>query len=218
MSTWPVNPVDVIISKLRAGKQDMTIIDFGCGDANLARMLDKRFKGPHRVRSFDLHASEDGVVEMADSKSVPVRSKTADAAVFSLSLMGNNWVEFIREAKRVLKTQARLIVAEVLSRFAREKGDGKVESGVNDFIQVLKAEGFDLVKKVRLARHFHNRYAKHTHQDSSNRMFIVMEFVKVAGESGLSSTKKPSKGKASSGNISIVDPSHLLKPCVYKKR
>lgn len=40
------------------------------------------------------------------SSQVPLESKTLDAAIFCLSLMGTDWPSFLREAKRVLRLQS----------------------------------------------------------------------------------------------------------------
>jgi hypothetical protein len=37
-------------------------------------------------------------------KKVPLADEALDVAVFSLSLMGKNWLEYIKEAKRCLMT------------------------------------------------------------------------------------------------------------------
>lgn len=107
------------------GKPGAVVVDLGAGDAGLARKL-----VPHGVRvlSFDLLDSPDGWVRGADVASpgglplpgvhpydVPAQTNgkqgaqpsaypaIADVAVFSLSLMGTNWVEAVIEARRVLR-------------------------------------------------------------------------------------------------------------------
>lgn len=53
---------------------------------------------------------------MADIAHLPLKSATQHYAVFCLSLMGTNYIEFVVEALRVLKESGRLIIAEVESR------------------------------------------------------------------------------------------------------
>jgi ribosomal RNA-processing protein 8 len=48
---------------------------------------------------------------------VPLKDKQLDVAIFSLSLMGTNFPDFLQEANRVLKQSGTLFIAEVLSRF-----------------------------------------------------------------------------------------------------
>jgi ribosomal RNA-processing protein 8 len=51
-------------------------------------------------------------VTACDMKKVPLADEALDVAVFSLSLMGKNWSEYITEAKRCLVTNGILIIAE----------------------------------------------------------------------------------------------------------
>lgn len=71
---------------------------------------------PHcQVRSFDLVAQKE-CVEVADIAHLPLGDKCADVAVFCLSLMGLNYLDFLEEAARVLKDSGELLIAEVESR------------------------------------------------------------------------------------------------------
>jgi len=45
-------------------------------------------------------------------KSVPLSDEAIDIAVFSLSLMGRNWPDYLKEAKRRLATNGYLLIAE----------------------------------------------------------------------------------------------------------
>jgi ubiquinone/menaquinone biosynthesis C-methylase UbiE len=45
-------------------------------------------------------------------KSAPLDDESLDVAVFSLSLMGTNWTDFITEAKRCLEKNGYLFIAE----------------------------------------------------------------------------------------------------------
>ena len=68
--------------------------------------------GPQRVYSFE-HVAINDKVTACDMKKVPLADEALDVAVFSLSLMGKNWSEYITEAKRCLVTNGILIVAEM---------------------------------------------------------------------------------------------------------
>ncbi|CAN8075908.1 unnamed protein product [Agarophyton chilense] len=108
---WPTNPLDRIIQFLSKQKETLSIVDLGCGEARLAKQL------PHQnVRSFDLVAVNDSVCA-CDISNLPLSPDYADVAVFCLSLMGTDYAQFINEARRVLKTEGLLLIAEVASRF-----------------------------------------------------------------------------------------------------
>lgn len=84
------------------------VLDLGCGEGELYEKMNKFVN----VRCFDLVAKKE-FVEVADIADLPVSGSTADACVFCLSLMGVNYIEFIIEAKRVLKETGELLIAEV---------------------------------------------------------------------------------------------------------
>eukprot|EP01133_Synstelium_polycarpum_P017475 gene17475-20850_t len=91
--------------------KNRVIADFGCGEAQLAETLGK----VHKVHSFDLVAKNERVVA-CDISHVPLEKESVDIVVFCLSLMGTNFLDFIREAHRVLKMGGRMMVAEIESR------------------------------------------------------------------------------------------------------
>jgi len=51
-------------------------------------------------------------MKACDVKSVPLLNEAIDIAVFSLSLMGKSWPDYIKEAKRCLATNGYLLIAE----------------------------------------------------------------------------------------------------------
>ena len=74
-------------------------------------------------------------VVVCDMAHVPLDDDTLDVAIFSLSLMGANFTDYLREAHRKLKLDGHLHVVEATSRFAdREK-----------FVEDLKGLGFAVV-------------------------------------------------------------------------
>ena len=77
---------------------------------------------------------------------MPLGDISVDVGVFSLSLMGTNWPDFLIEANRVLKPDGLLIVAEVLSRF----------KDIGEFTSHMKKEaGFKSVKVTKLKEFFY---------------------------------------------------------------
>lgn len=94
---WPQNPVDIFISQLRPMPKDTVIADLGCGDAQISAELPK-----HNVLSFDLVAKNDRVTA-CDIAHLPLEDASVDVAIFCLSLMGTDFLKFLKEAYRVLK-------------------------------------------------------------------------------------------------------------------
>ncbi|KAL1505823.1 hypothetical protein ABEB36_005295 [Hypothenemus hampei] len=125
VTKWPLNPLDIIIKSIKKIKKPIVIVDFGCGDANLAKTVQ------HTVHSFDLIAANDRVTA-CDMAHVPLKDASVDVAVFCLSLMGTNLKDYILEANRVLKVGGILKIAEVESRF----------DDVNDFVKKCETYGF----------------------------------------------------------------------------
>lgn len=74
----------------------MIVADLGCGEAKLAQSV------KNKVHSFDFVAVNDQVTQ-CDMKNVPLEDNSCDVAVFCLSLMGTNVIDFICEAHRILK-------------------------------------------------------------------------------------------------------------------
>ncbi len=126
---WTVIPYEEMI---RWGQQrsGYTIGDFGCGEAKLAEALSDR----HTVYSFD-HVALDDTVTACDIAHIPLEDEILDVAVFSLSLMGANFNDYLREAHRTLKLDGQLHIIEATSRFADRAG----------FVDGLKLLGFDIV-------------------------------------------------------------------------
>lgn len=103
-TNWNEIPYLVIANKLK-DKPYLVVADFGCGEALLAKELD------NQVYSFDHIAMDDTVIE-CDMKQTILADNFIDVAVFSLSLQGLNWKEYLLEAKRSLKPYGNLFIAE----------------------------------------------------------------------------------------------------------
>lgn len=86
----------------------LVIGDFGCGRAKLAELLKE-----NKIYNFDHHDILNDKIIPCDMTSVKehLDDGKLDVAVFCLSLMGENWREYIVEAKRCL-AKNRLFVAE----------------------------------------------------------------------------------------------------------
>ena len=141
---WPVRPIDVLVRWLDEQPASLVVGDLGCGDAQIAASVRQT------VHSFDLVANNPRVTA-CDVAKVPLPSTALDVAIFCLALMGTNYVDFLREAHRLLRPRGVLKIAEVSSR---------VED-LPAWFAMLRGLGFDLVAK-----------------DTSNTHFVLLDFVK----------------------------------------
>jgi len=146
---WPQNPVDIIIEYIKSQSKQLVVADFGCGEAKISKSV------PNQVHSFDLVAVNEQVTA-CDMTNVPLSSGSVNIAVFCLSLMGTNLVDFLSEAHRVLKPKGVLKIAEVKSRF----------EDVKKFMKGVSSLGFTPIE-----------------MDDSNKMFVMMQFVKTSPSS-----------------------------------
>ena len=92
---WPTNPNNLFIEYLKQHPK-LVVGDFGCGEACIAQAV------PNVVHSFDLVAANPRVTA-CNMKNVPLSDNKLDVAIFCLSLMGTDYIDFIKEARRVLK-------------------------------------------------------------------------------------------------------------------
>ena len=53
----------------------------------------------------------------------PLAAQSLDCAVFSLSLMGTNWTDYLKEAHRTLKPYGYLFVAEPSAKWRDRRGE-----------------------------------------------------------------------------------------------
>ncbi|CCJ31191.1 unnamed protein product [Pneumocystis jirovecii] len=155
VSSWPENPVNLMIKKLnlyiqKTKKLMIKVADLGCGDAKIAKAM-KNIPNI-KIYSYDL-VSENPFVVACDMSTLPLIDSIIDIAIFCLSLMGTNYIDFLKEAWRVLKINGELWIVEIKSRFTDNKG--------NAFCTALTSLGFSLIET-----------------DVSNKMFMCLYFKK----------------------------------------
>ena len=138
-SSWPVIPFQEMIRWCKR-REGYTIGDFGCGEALLAKEIGDR----HTVYSFDHVAIDESVID-GDMSHTPLDDETLDVAVFSLSLMGSNFTDYLREAHRVLKIDGHLHIWEATSRF----------TDVDSFCSGLEQLGFRTFQPSRRGQFTH---------------------------------------------------------------
>src|SRR5262249_27314426 len=119
--------------------------DFGCGEGKLAEAVSDR----HTVHSFD-HVAVNENVTACDMAHVPLDDETLDVAIFSLSLMGANFSDYLREAHRTLRLDGQLHIIEATERF----------SDRNEFGKALERLGFSIVRIEDMWKFTHIRALK----------------------------------------------------------
>ena len=111
--TWPVVPYEKIGDWIMRLPNNRVIGDFGCGEDLLGQRLRK---AGYKVHSFDHVAISDDVVVCDIGQGVPLEEGELDVAVFSLSLMGSNHGDYLREAARALVFDGRSVICEATNR------------------------------------------------------------------------------------------------------
>ncbi|MBP9889542.1 MAG: methyltransferase domain-containing protein, partial [Leptospiraceae bacterium] len=97
-------------------RKEMIVADLGCGEDLLRKEIPN-----NKVLSFD-HVAINKNVTPCDISHLPLKNESVDITVFSLSLMGANYKEYLQEAYRVLKAMGVLLIAEPITKWeAREE-------------------------------------------------------------------------------------------------
>ena len=122
---WAVDPLTVMVEELLATSEALTIGDFGCGQAQIARAVGHL----HSVHSFDHVAIDEELVTPCNiAEGTGLLRGSLDVAVFSLSLMCSDWEQMLVEAHRCLRYSGSLRVWEATSRWASKPGE--LEAGI----------------------------------------------------------------------------------------
>ncbi len=140
--TWDEIPYKEIAKLIR--RKDFVVADLGCGENLLRKEIPE-----NKVLAFD-HVAIDSTVTACDISHLPLGNDAVDVAVFSLSLMGTNYEDYISEAHRILKPMGFIFIAEPqakwegkhdeLERFMMESGFGKPVVWRSDNFLYLKSE------------------------------------------------------------------------------
>jgi len=131
--TWLEVPYEVFAQWVLA-RPHLIVGDFGCGEALLAASV------PNKVYSFDHVAINDSVIA-CDMARTNLVDSVLDVAVFSLSLMGTNVEDYLREAHRLLRLDGRLRIAEPAGHWQGIKRDA--------LTTMITSLGFQLVGAVQ---------------------------------------------------------------------
>jgi len=111
---WRTIPFDEWIKRIKKLSDRFLIGDFGCGEAKIAEAIGSR------VINFD-HVAIDSSVISCDMSDVSehVKKGGLDVALFSLSLMGKNWEDYLKEASRCLNENGYLFISETTKSLSR---------------------------------------------------------------------------------------------------
>ncbi len=123
--TWSEIPYKEIAKQIK--RKDYIVGDFGCGENLLKTEI------PNKVLSFDHVAIDDSVIACDISK-LPLDDESIDVVVFSLSLMGSNYEDYLKEAYRVLRTMQPIMIAETANQW---------KDNEDEFKRILLEIGFD---------------------------------------------------------------------------
>lgn len=242
VQSWPENPVDVFVDQIKTrattrvinapgglpglpNDKKVVIADMGCGEAMLSlkvsQFLTKHNKKANpkkrldiQVHSFDLKKVNPRIT-VADIKNVPLPDNSCTVVIFCLALMGTNFLDFIKEAYRILAPRGELWIAEIKSRFTEKVslgGHGQVLEVGSEFVEALKLSGF-----------FHKK------TDNENKMFTRFEFFKPPPDilqerqEKLERKKKFVEVELEKEQLQLrrekqPEGEWLLKPCIYKRR
>lgn len=142
--SWSIIPYQESIKWL-AKRSTLEVADFGCGEALIAKALSNK----HTFHNFDFIAIDDSVIE-CDMAHVPLEDSCLDVAIFNLSLMGLNYIDFIREAARTLKLDGQLCIYETASRM----------NNIQEFIKDIKLAGFKIIEHTEASKFYYIRAIK----------------------------------------------------------
>lgn len=219
-------------------KKQVVIADMGCGEAQFALDINTFVKqynsqkkkkkgkkeytnGPRpptsldiKVHSFDLKKANERIT-VADIKNVPLPDGSCNIVIFCLALMGTNFLDFIKEAYRILAPNGELWIAEIKSRFSES-------SSANSKPQRPEDVGQEFVDSLKLFGFFHKK------TDNENKMFTRFEFFKPSKDI-IEQQKKSNKKKkfieleSKKEELELkrektAEGKWLLKPCIYKRR
>lgn len=210
IASWPKRPLDVIINMIerKTNKyQDCKLVDLGCGLGELyEKFYDKKkqsLKVFKEIYSYDFKAFKPHI-KVVDIAKLPHEDESQDVAVFCLSLMGKNYLDFQKEARRVLAKNGTQIVAEVNSRFASFKiWSRMVESmGFKKQIWYQNIGGY-FILAVWIKTH-----------DGISDSVVQNEIITASYKDEKETTLIEDLRNQDLHEIS----NRLLRPCIYKKR
>lgn len=141
MKDWGEIPYQVIAKNILCETDE--VIDFGCGDNQFKLEIPN-----NKVTSVDHVACDESVIacDMCDLSNY-VANESHDVAVFSLSLWGTNYKDYLNEAYRVLRRKGFVYIAEPSKHYETVEEQ-------NNLKQLLTDCGFKIVGNIDVREKF----------------------------------------------------------------
>lgn len=146
MKDWEEIPYIKIADKITEVSD--VVVDFGCGMNELKLYIPK-----NKVISFD-HVAIDNSVIACDMRDISmyVESNSVDVCVFSLSLWGPNYEDYIKEAYRVLNRKGIIYIAEPFMELEKEQDliDKITKNGFKIFGSIDNKSKFTYISAIKI--------------------------------------------------------------------
>jgi len=126
---WDEIPYLEIAKKIKE-RPEWIVADMGCGENLLSKEVS------NKVHAFD-YVAIDKDVTACDMSSIPLADQEINAVIFCLSLMGSNYLDYIREAFRVTKPYGNIFICEPKK---------KVEKRIEVLKKEIESTGFKIVE------------------------------------------------------------------------
>ena len=141
---WDEIPYIEIAQKIKE-RPEWIVADMGCGENLLSKEV------TNKVHAFD-YVAIDKDVTACDMSSIPLRDNEIDAIVFSLSLMGSNYLDYIKEASRVVKLYGNIFICEPKKKVEKRLEVLKKEINSTGFkiVEVNKSSQFIYIHGIKL--------------------------------------------------------------------
>ena len=142
--TWDEIPYIEIANKIKE-RPEWVVADMGCGENLLSKEI------TNKVHSFDYVAIDENVTPCDISK-VPLEDQKVDVVIYCLSLMGSNYIDYIKEGFRVLKQYGYIFICEPRKKLEKRLDVFKNELELTGFkvVEVNKTSQFIYLQAIRL--------------------------------------------------------------------
>ena len=141
---WDEIPYIEISKKIKE-RPEWIVADMGCGENLLSKEV------TNKVHAFDYVAIDKNVIA-CDMSSIPLQENEIDAIVFCLSLMGSNYLDYIKEAFRVVKPYGNIFICEPKKKVEKrlEVLKKEIESIGFKIIEVTSSSQFTYIHGIKL--------------------------------------------------------------------